>query len=177
MQPDFKHLVRICDNINRTITRIPYKAAVLAVNFSKERFIKKNWLDGREYPWPKTKKRKGSTLIKSGRLKRSIRQVHIGADYVIIGTDVPYARAHNDGLTSEGTEQVRSHNRHSHKRKAYTRSGKRIKAGTVRAHSVKSHTRKIKRSFVQRQFIGQSQHLNNQITEMIQTELDRAIKL
>lgn len=176
MQPDFKHLVRICDNINRTITRIPYKAAVLAVNFSKERFIKKNWLDDREYPWPKTKKRKGSTLIKSGRLKRSIRQVHIGADYVIIGTDVPYARPHNDGLTIEGTEQVRSHDRRSHKRKAYTRAGKRIKAGTVRAHSVKSHTRKFKRSFVQRQFIGQSQHLNNQITEMIQNELKKAIQ-
>ncbi len=64
MQPDFKHFIRICDNINRTITRIPHKAAVLAVNFSKERFIKKNWLDDREYPWPKTKKRKGSTLIK-----------------------------------------------------------------------------------------------------------------
>ena len=95
MQPDFKHFIRICDNINRTITRIPHKAAVLAVNFSKERFIKKNWLDDREYPWPKTKKRKGSTLIKSGRLKRSIRQVHVGADYAIIGTDVPYARAHS----------------------------------------------------------------------------------
>lgn len=44
MQPDFKDLVRICDNINRTIIRIPYKAAVLAVNFSKERFIKKTGL-------------------------------------------------------------------------------------------------------------------------------------
>ena len=84
---------------------------------------------------------------------------------------------HEDGLTIEGTEEVRSHNRRSHKRKAYTRSGKRIKAGAVCAHSVKSHTRKFKRSFVQRQFIGQSQHLNNQITEMIQIELDRAIKL
>ena len=176
MQPDFKDLVRICDNINRTIIRIPYKAAVLAVNFSKERFIKKNWLDDREYQWPKTKKRKGSTLIKSGRLKRSIRQVHVGADYAIIGTDAPYARAHNDGLTIEGIEKVRAHDRKSHKRKAYTRSGKRIKAGTVRAHSVKSHTRKFKRSFVQRQFIGQSQHLTNQITEMIHGELQKAIQ-
>lgn len=44
MQPDFKHFIRICDNINRTITRIPHKAAVLAVNFSKERFIKRTGL-------------------------------------------------------------------------------------------------------------------------------------
>lgn len=176
MQTDFKHLIRICDNINRTIARIPRKAAILAVNFTKERFIKKNWLDDHEYPWTKTKKRKGSTLIKSGRLKRSIRQVHIGADYAIIGTDVPYARPHNDGLTVEGTEQVRAHARKSHKRKAYIRSGKRIKAGTVRAHTVKSHTRKFKHTFVQRQFIGQSQHLNNQLSEMIHNELQEAMR-
>lgn len=176
MQPDFKHLIRICDNINRTIARIPYKAAVLAVNFTKERFIKKNWLDDREHPWPKTKKRKGSTLMKSGRLKKSIHQVHIGADYAIVGTNVPYARPHNDGLTIAGTEQVRAHGQKSHKRKAYTRSGKRIKAGTVRAHIVKSHSRKFKRSFVQRKFIGQSQYLNNQITEMIQDEFQKSIR-
>ncbi len=175
MQTDFNDLIRICDNINRTITRIPHKAAVLAVNFSKERFIKKNWLNGRERPWPKTKKRKGSTLIKSGRLKRSIRQVHVGTDYAIVGTDVPYARPHNDGLTIEGTEQVRSYDRRSHKHKSYIRSGKRIKAGTVRAHAVKTHARKYKRKFIQRKFIGQSQHLTGQLTEMIQFELKKSL--
>ena len=106
MQPDFKYLIRICDNIERAVHLIPNKAAVIAVNFSKERFVKKNWLDNREHPWRKTKKRKGSTLIKSGRLKRSIRKVHVGADYAIVGTDVPYARINNDGGTIEGTEQV-----------------------------------------------------------------------
>lgn len=178
MQPDFKDLIRICDNIERTIKAIPRKAAVLAVNFSKERFIKKNWLDDRETSWPKTKKRKGSTLIKSGRLKRSIRQVHVGADYAIVGTDVPYARPHNDGLTIEGTEQVRTHDRKSHRRKSYTtRSGKRIKGAKIRAHVVQAHTRKYKRKFVQRKFIGQSQHLTNQLTEMIQKDIQNAIKL
>lgn len=175
MQTDFNDLIRICDNITRAITRIPHKSAVLAVNFSKERFIKKNWLDGREHPWSKTKKRKGSTLIKSGRLKRSIRQVRVGADYAIVGTDVPYARPHNDGLTIEGTEQVRSHDRRAHKRKSYTRSGKRIKAGTVRAHAVKAHARKYKRKFIQRRFIGESQHLTNQITAMMQNEIQKVL--
>lgn len=84
MQTDFKDLSRICNNIERVIRLIPHKAAVLAVNFSKERFVKKNWIDTSEQTWKKTKKRKGSTLIKSGRLKRSIRKVHIGADYAII---------------------------------------------------------------------------------------------
>lgn len=177
MQPDLKDLTRICNNIERAIRSIPQKAAVIAVNFSKDRFVKKNWVDTTEQPWEKTKKRKGSTLIKSGRLKRSIRKVHVGADYAIIGTDVPYARAHNDGETIEGTEQVRSHQRRTHKRKGYTRAGKRIKAGAVRAHTVKSHKRKYKRIFIQRKFIGQSHQLTNQLTDMIQTEIQKAIQV
>lgn len=177
MQNDLKDLSRICNNIERTIRLIPHKAAVLAVNFSKERFVKKNWIDTSEHTWEKTSKRKGSTLIKSGRLKRSIRKVRIGADYALIGTDVPYARAHNDGVTIEGTEQVRAHQRRTHKRKAYTRSGKRIKSGTVRAHVVKSHKRQYKRAFIQRKFIGQSQYLTNQLTDMIQTEIHKAIQV
>lgn len=176
MQPDFKHLIRICDNIERAVHLIPNKAAVIAVNFSKERFVKKNWLDKQEHPWRKTKKRKGSTLIKSGRLKRSIRKVHVGADYAIVGTDVPYAHINNDGGTIEGTEQVRTYQRRNHLRKAYTtRSGKRIKAGRVRTHTVRAHTRKFKRTFIQRQFLGESQHLTNQLTSMIQTEIQKAI--
>lgn len=177
MQTDFKDLIRICDNVNRVITRIPHKAVALAVNFSKERFRKKNWLDTSEHPWKKTKKRKGSTLIKSGRLKRSIRQIHIGADYGVIGTDVPYARAHNDDVTFSGTETVRTHTVKAHKRKAYTRAGKRVKAGTVRAYVVKSHKRRFKRAFAQRKFIGQSQHLTDQLTGMIQSEIQKAIRV
>lgn len=41
MQPDFKYLIRICDNIERAVHLIPNKAAVIAVNFSKERFVKR----------------------------------------------------------------------------------------------------------------------------------------
>ncbi|WP_368114263.1 phage virion morphogenesis protein [Bacteroides sp. RTP21281st1_E4_RTP21281_210402] len=175
MKPDYRELSRICASVEHAISIIPQKAAVIAVNFSKERFIKKNWVDTTETPWKKTKKLKGSTLVKSGRLKRSIRKVYVGANYVIIGTDVPYARIHNDGGTIEGTEQVRPHQRRAHKRKAYTRSGKRIKAGTIRAHTVKSHKRKFKRTFIQRKFIGQSEHLTNQLTSMIQTEIQKAI--
>lgn len=177
MKTGFKDLVRMCDNVNRAISGIPHKSAVLAVNFSKERFIKKNWLDKTGIDWEKTKKRKGSTLIKSGRLKRSIRKVHIGADYVIIGTDVPYARIHNDGGKIEGTEHVRSHKRDAHKHKAYMRSKRRIKAGKVRACIVKSHSRKYKRTFIQRQFIGQSQYLTNQLSNMINNEIKKAINI
>lgn len=178
MEPNTKELTRVCNNIERVIHRIPNEAAVMAVRFSKERFVKKNWIDKKEHPWTKTKKRKGSTLIKSGRLKQSIHKIHVGANYAIVGTDVPYARAHNDGGTSNGTETVRTHDRGSHKRKTHkTRSGQRIKATTVRAHVVKSHQRKYKRTFIQRKFIGQSQYLTNQLGGMIQSEIQKATQL
>ena len=176
MQTDFKDLSRICNNIERVIRLIPHKAAVLAVNFSKELFVKKNWIDTSEKTWKKTKQRKGSTLIKSGRLKRSIRKVHIGADYAIIGTDVPYARVHNNGETIEGAEFVRAHERRAHKRKAYTRSGKRIKAAQVRSYAIKSYKRKYKRTFIQRRFLGESQHLTKQLGDMIETEIQKSFR-
>lgn len=178
MTPDIKELNHICKRIERAIRIIPSKAAVIAVKFSKERFREKKWIDKREHPWTKTKKRQGSTLIKSGRLKKSIHTIHVGADYAIIGTDVPYARAHNDGGTFTGTETVCAHDRRSHKRKAHTtRSGKRIKAGTVRTHAVKGHHRNYKRTFIKRQFIGQSQYLTDQLSNMIQTEIQKASQL
>lgn len=177
MQADFKDLIRVCDNINRVISRIPHKVGADAVRFYKERFRQKNWIDTTPEPWKKTKKRRGSTLMKSGRLKRSIHTIHVGADYAIVGTDVPYARAHNDGGSFEGIETVRTHTVKAHKRKAHIRAGKRIKAGTVRAHIVKSHKRRFKRTFVQRKFIGQSQHLTNQLTSMIQSEIRKVIQV
>ncbi|WP_042367895.1 phage virion morphogenesis protein [Bacteroides neonati] len=178
MDNQLKDFNRICLNIERAVQRIPAKAAKKAVEFSKERFIKKNWVDRQEKPWVKTKKKGGSTLIKSGRLKGSIHDLHIGINYAIIGTDVPYARAHNDSGTFSGTETVRTHERSSHKRKAHkTRSGQRIKATTVRAHVVRSHKRKYKRTFIQRQFIGRSQYLVDQLTGMMTSEIEKAIQL
>lgn len=37
-------------------------------------------------------------LVRSGRLRRSIQIMSSGPGYVVIGTDVPYASFHNDGV-------------------------------------------------------------------------------
>ncbi len=147
------------------------RIAVLAVNFSKDRFVQKNWIDSHSEPWKKTTKRKGSTLVASGRLKRSIRKVRVTSSQVVIGPYVPYARAHNDGEEIEGTEYVRSHTRRQHRRKLHTRKGKRIKAYTVKAHSRKYH-----RKFAKRQFIGKSQRLTDDVTKLINSEISKAIQ-
>lgn len=166
----------VFDRINLAIQQVPARVAVLAVNFSKDRFVQKNWIDSHPVPWKKTKKRKGSTLVASGRLKRSIRKVRVAPSQVIIGTDVPYAKAHNNGEEIQGTEQVRSHTRRQHRRESHIRGGKRIRAHIVKAYRVKAYSRKYHRKFAKRQFIGKSQRLNNDVSKLIKSEINRAIR-
>lgn len=168
--------VDIFNRINQVVQQIPARIAVLAVNFSKDRFVQKNWIDSHPEPWKKTTKRKGSTLVASGRLKRSIRKVRVTPSQVVIGTDVPYARVHNDGEEIQGTEYVRSHTRRQHRRKSHTRKGKRIKAYTVKSYTVKAHSRKYHRKFAKRQFIGKSKRLTNDVTKLINSEISKAIQ-
>jgi phage gpG-like protein len=108
---DISSFVRKMDALSRVYGQIPGRAATVAVNFSKERFRAQNWLDTRTEPWAKRKegrrlarKNKGrAILVKSGRLKRSIRKIYIGSDRAIIGSDVPYAAVHNYGSEKQGT--------------------------------------------------------------------------
>jgi len=168
--------IKIFDRIDKAVSALPARIAVVAVNFSKERFVKKNWIDRHVDTWKKTKKRKGSTLVASGRLKRSIRKISVTPARVVIGTNVPYARPHNEGGTYSGTESVRSFVRRKHRRRAHIRGGKRIKAQTIKAYRVKPFSRKYHRKFVKRQFIGQSMELNYRIDKLIKTEINKAIK-
>ncbi|NDW10433.1 phage virion morphogenesis protein [Dysgonomonas sp. 520] len=168
--------IAIFDRINNTVKRLPSQIAVVAVNFSKERFVKKNWVDKTSKDWKKTKKRTGSTLVASGRLKRSIRKITVTPSRITIGTNVPYARPHNEGGEFSGTETVRSFVKKQHSRRSYIRNGKRVRAQIVKSHRVKSFTRKYKRKFEKRQFIGQSQELNNRIDKLIHDELNKAIR-
>ena len=167
--------MRIFERIEKAVKAFPARIAVVAVNFSKERFVKKNWQNVYAKTWTPTRKRKGSTLVASGRLKRSIRKIRVTPSQVVIGTDVPYARIHNEGGEIAGTETVRTHTRRQHRRRSHTRKGKRIKATTIKPYRVKPFSRKYKRKFVQRQFIGQSQVLNGRIDNLIKSELDKAI--
>lgn len=163
------------ERIKTAVSRVPARVAVLAVNFSKERFVQKNWLDSSPEPWVKTKKKKGSTLVASGRLKRSIRKVRITPSSVTIGTDVPYAKIHNEGGEIKGIERVRRHRRRQHTRRAHMRKGKRIKRTVVSAYTVKPFSRKYKRKFARRQFMGQSKELSNRIGKLIEQEISKAI--
>jgi phage gpG-like protein len=152
--------------LNRSIGQV----GVLAVNFSKERFVQKNWLDRNRQSWQARKRpARGSLLVKSGRLKRSIRKLAQGNYYVYIGTDVPYAPIHNDGGQINKTVNVKAHTR----RKANSRGrGARTGGATM---EVKSHRRKMNINMPKRRFMGESAILNRRIERFLSKELDNEI--
>lgn len=133
----------------------------MAVNFSKERFVQKNWIDRNREAWtPRKRPARGSILVRSGRLKRSIRKVSQGNYYVYIGTDVPYAKIHNEGGRIDRTVSV----------KAFTRRGRQRGTQNVRAHS-----RRMNIGMPKRQFLGESALLNRRIERFMSRELDNEI--
>lgn len=141
------------------------KAAIVAVNFSKERFVQKNWVDRTRERWePRKRKDRGSLMVKTARLKRSIRKIRIGRTYFIIGTDVPYAQAHNDGITINKTVTVKQHQR-------AVRAGR-----NPRNVIVKTHQRKMERTFKKRQFIGESAVLMRRIERTLENDIKEALK-
>ncbi|NJN78192.1 MAG: hypothetical protein HC803_07555 [Saprospiraceae bacterium] len=109
--------------------------------------------DERKYPDANPRKR--NILVKSGRLKRSIRITKQTRNWVVIGTDVPYAAIHNQGGTFQQSQLVRPHDR-------------KTKRGITK---VKAHTRSRTATYPQRKFIGQSKALDKRLQRQINKRL------
>ena len=156
----FKRLQKV--NKPSFMRRLVNRSGVIAVNFSKERFVKKDWLDGTSRQnWDKRKKAdRGSLMVRSGRLKRSIRKMYEGDYFVYVGTDVPYAQIHNEGGDINKTVTVRTHSR--------TRKG--------RTETVKSHRRKMNIKMPKRQFLGDSNALAKRLERFANVEINNEIQ-
>jgi len=154
----------ILDRVSRTVDTLPRRAATVAVNFSKDRFKQQNWVDTTTKPWKKRKPVRGeskrssqrATLVRSGRLRRSIRTIEANPDFAKVGTDVEYAQVHNDGFRGRVSQRVRSHNRNGKK--------------------VKSFKRTLNQNIPQRQFLGTSAILDKRIERRCTLEINRAIR-
>lgn len=170
ISPDF---LKRLNRLSKLYTRFPDMAAIEAVNFSKERFVRKNWLDKSPKAWKqrspspewhtegqKKAASRGSLMVRSGRLKRSIRKIAVTRNSVTIGTDVPYAEAHNEGATINQSVTVKSHSR---KRKG-------------REYKVKSHKRNRRVKLPERKFIGESAILLRRIERLVQREITEILK-
>ena len=161
------------NRLSKLYRKFPEMAAIEAVNFSKERFVRKNWVDKSVTRWKprkpspdwhseaqKKEAARGSLMVKSGRLKRSIRKIKVTRNSVTIGTDVPYAEAHNEGAVINQAVNVKTHSR---KRKG-------------RTETVKAHRRKRKITLPERRFIGESALLLRRIERQLQREMNEILK-
>ena len=154
----------LLDRVSKTIETLPRRAANEAVNLSKERFKKQNWVDTNTEPWKKRKPIRGESRKRSGRailtdtarLRRSPRVVYVDGKKAIIGTDVPYADTHNEGFRGRVKQNVRKH----------TRKGS----------SVKAHTRIINQNIPQRRFMGNSAILDARIQRIMLSEIVKSMK-
>ncbi len=189
---EFDHTLKALESAYK---RLPNGVATVAVNFFKERFRAQNWIDDRTEPWkPRSTKEHWSrkraerssrraVLVKTGRLRRSIRKISANENEIVIGTDVPYAQIHNDGYRGVIEQNVKAHTRHLTKlgvtgrKELKTRT--KLTFGRVRTgetQQVAAHTRKIKVNMPRRRFMGQSAALNRQIERFITAEMMRALK-
>ena len=170
LSPDF---LKKLNRLSKLYRKFPEMAAIEAVNFSKERFVRKNWVDRANSPWkqpepvpdwvPKEWRKKGGSLLVgkgSGRLKKSIRKIATTRNSVTIGTDVPYAQIHNEGGTIKQEITIKAHSR---KRKG-------------RTENVKEYKRKREFKIPQRQFIGESAILLRRIERLVQREINEILK-
>ncbi len=170
--------------LKQRLLTLPVKMADTAILFTKQRFREQAWADTSTQPWkPRkagAKRNKGrALLVSSGRLRRSIRLIRTTADSATIGSDVPYARIHNDGF--RGVESVKAHTRHKYT-KSRVETGKLTKTGKMGMQTVstisgdiqvKAHTRRM--NMPRRRFMGESAALRNQINRLVSSEIMKAL--
>ncbi len=153
-----------------------------AVNFFKDGFTRKGFIDKGNKPWKERKKTKGKkkpkgTLMNvSGRLKNSIRVTNRNIDTVAIGTDVPYAEVHNEG--SREYIRVMGYTRTASKKVKVQgplrKGGKRTKVKTKGVtHKVKTY--EYRQNIPIRQFIGESDLLMRRLEKNLENTLDNFI--
>lgn len=160
---NFNEIVKEYQKFRRTLPRVIGQEAV---KFAKDNFRRQGFQDNPFQKWKKRKpgaeRNKGrAILVDSGRLKRSVRVTRIVGNLIYIGSNVPYAKIHNEGGRITGQARVRRHTRR-------TRTGART---TVRAH-----TRRMDVRMPQRKFIGASTELNRRVNRAIRLKLLKAFK-
>lgn len=166
-------IARITIELNKAVKKLPFLIGNKAVkmykqNFQEEGFFGNKWQDVRRRinSRPGADGKRKILTGRTGQLGRSI-QFRVEGLKVVIFSDVPYAKMHNDG--GEFTQKIGAYERTLHyKAKG---SGKNRKPARVVKQKVKAHTRKIR--MPRRRFIGDSPEIRKMIEQTIATALQK----
>lgn len=171
-------------NYKRVLVKVPGMLGNEAVNFFKDSFRLQGFLGARLEPWRKRRSRKRAgraILVKSGRLRRSPRIASNSGGIVRIGTDVPYAKAHNEGY--RGVVNVPAHSRGRYTKSKEGRGIFSVKTRKERMRTVKTKTGTIqvrahtkRMNLPKRQFMGYSPYLDAKLKRLLQAELLKGLR-
>lgn len=161
--------------------RLPTLLGGEAVKFFKGSFRRKGFIDKTRSKWEarktkdNTRTRKGrksrSLMIKSGRLRRSIRVTEKTRTHVKIGTDVPYAKAHNEGEEIKQVIDITRKMRKFFWARYYATNDPMWKALALKKEPIR---RTIK--MPQRQFMGDSEFLRRRFEKVMEHEVKQIFK-
>lgn len=182
---EFPNFEQTATDWRRFKNNINVYAGNTAVNFFKDSFSRKGFIDKGFTRWkdrkpPKGKKKaRGSLLLVSARLKNSIKIRAVNTNGVHIATDVPYAPTHNEG--SRKLVSVRPHKRTPSRTIKVKSSNLKTKRTSTRrvtfagkTHNVKGYS--YKQNISQRQFMGDSEFLMKRIETHLFRSLDTFAK-
>lgn len=144
--------------------KLPRKVAVVAVNFYKRNFQVGGFVDKPFQKWKKPSKKGGNTLVKTGNLRRSVKQISVSPTRVVIGSDMPYAKIHNEGGKIEITPKMRRY---------FWAMFKKTKDVKYKAMAL---TKQKHLTMPKRQFIGDSHALPVALDRMIIKELKNTLQ-
>lgn len=170
---------KVAANFRNVKKQLPRVLGTTAANYFIDSFKRQGWRDRSLSPWAKRKdqgkKNKGrALLVRSGRLRGSIRITEAIWARTVVATSVLYALAHNEGVNR--TVAVRSYIRHNYTRvkETYTTRKGTTRNRTMRKvdgeYQVKSHNRKM--NLPQRQFMGDSEVLNRKFDQVVTRAVD-----
>lgn len=187
--PNFP-IKQVEQHFKRVMQYAPVMLGNDAVNFFLDSFKYQAWRGANGWEswkprkvnskWGKTKRNKGrALLVDTGKLRRSIRIVEAHFMQVTIGTDVPYARAHNEGVRLGEIQNVKGYWRKQN-RTERVRIGKSDRYKDKRVYDrnvwVGQHTRRINQNIPRRQFMGDSPYLTRQLNRRLEAELSKALR-
>jgi phage gpG-like protein len=157
---------------------VPRIIAETATEYFKQRFSTKEW-DGNPWDDVKTPVRRGSLMLRSGKLVNSIRPKEVNPNRVVISAGssrVPYAKAHNEGetITIPVTDKMRKYAWAMHYKtgKQKKNKGNADKWKGLALTKKKSLTVRMPK----RQYMGQSVRLNQRIMQRITAHFNSLFK-
>ena len=164
-------------------TRYPSVAGNIALRFINGNFRAQGFQGQSFDRWKKSRKPRGSTLVKTGAL-RAANYYTTQPGQTTLKNSMPYAKAHNEGFNGIVTIKAHSRNKYSKAKKGtgkFTKTGKeRMQTVTYKSGSsqVKAHQRKM--NIPKRQFMpthpNDSPVLNNAIERQVARDIKQIMQ-